>query len=591
MMEQSWFEMPDVRRRRFSTKTWIPLRASQQLIREGNLGYPGYREEYFGTGSLAVPVDRKQATAQLRWMEIGVIREHSSYADKDGTYFASDSRRDSKGDVVGIPLVLEQRLTTKEGSIWHLHQDLVIALGLLREGDSWVRPFEGYCEVARLKRNARGQPVLLEIWAEFLFDYLCARSMGLRLSSYQSREECVEDISHLTWPESCCHEKTESQHWEANILKIHEGGCFFGEKASVLQVTRKDVDPEEDVPVFASNTEDSLECRAFTSSREGPHLFYVQGECWSDEWIDPGNSSPRVRGDKIDENISFIVDARGSRETRKTLVYPPRYLWFRPEVIPELAHRPGAGLEWYSRNTGSICRVPDEGIHFGVNSLGLVNVLAKDIVELSEWQQRIWVGFNVSPDGGVAEELLAAQMKCDPANTVAPETRFRRALECVDGVFVDRYNAKLFEEHNDRKNILALIHRFRATDAEGLFGLAKDISRLTADSIDCVFLRKIVSPPKREKWGSLKQLEKTLATVAEPSAARSVMTPLVGAYELRHRDAHLAGSDSSEALEKVKIDTAQPYVCQGTQLIESCAAALEDIILILEDSRGVAQSR
>jgi len=33
----------------------------------------------------------------------------------------------------------------------------------------------------------------------------------------------------------------------------------------------------------------------------------------------------------------------------------------------------------------------------------------KDIAYLPEWQQRIWSAFNVSPEGGVSDELLASQ--------------------------------------------------------------------------------------------------------------------------------------------------------------------------------------
>jgi hypothetical protein len=71
-MDQSWFEMRDVRRRFFAKAVWIPLRASQVVLEEGRYGYVGYREEFFGAGTLAVPMGSKpQAQGVLDWNEVG----------------------------------------------------------------------------------------------------------------------------------------------------------------------------------------------------------------------------------------------------------------------------------------------------------------------------------------------------------------------------------------------------------------------------------------------------------------------------------------------------------------------------------------
>jgi hypothetical protein len=54
-MEQKWFEMAEIRKRRFDSAVWIPLRANQKN-ETGRWGYLGYESEYFGAGSLAVPL-------------------------------------------------------------------------------------------------------------------------------------------------------------------------------------------------------------------------------------------------------------------------------------------------------------------------------------------------------------------------------------------------------------------------------------------------------------------------------------------------------------------------------------------------------
>jgi hypothetical protein len=41
-MEKSWFEMKDYRKRDLNKNAWIPLRASQTLIKEGKCGYDTY---------------------------------------------------------------------------------------------------------------------------------------------------------------------------------------------------------------------------------------------------------------------------------------------------------------------------------------------------------------------------------------------------------------------------------------------------------------------------------------------------------------------------------------------------------------------
>src|SRR3989304_5049247 len=194
MMDQSWFEMADVRRRKFAKAVWIPLRAIQVICEEGHRGCLGFRQEFFGAGSLAVPVGSKEVAARRGWMDIGIGHAHNAFVDT-GRYIPSDVYESNPGEVFGIALALEQRINSDEHSVWHLHQDIVIALGLVREGDKWVCPDEDYTAVARLLRHVDGHPYLMEIRADFLRDYLCARNMGLRITSYRNREEVVEDAS------------------------------------------------------------------------------------------------------------------------------------------------------------------------------------------------------------------------------------------------------------------------------------------------------------------------------------------------------------------------------------------------------------
>jgi len=73
-MEQKWFEMADIRKRRFNDAVWIPLRASQ-TTKTGKWGYVGYKEEYFGAGSLAVPLRKRVVAEKLTWTDLGLMRD------------------------------------------------------------------------------------------------------------------------------------------------------------------------------------------------------------------------------------------------------------------------------------------------------------------------------------------------------------------------------------------------------------------------------------------------------------------------------------------------------------------------------------
>ena len=82
-MNADWFDMKDIRKRRLADAVWIPLRVSETLSEEGEYGYPGYRREFFGLGSVAIPVDKHADAEDLGWGNIGIIHEQGVWADND----------------------------------------------------------------------------------------------------------------------------------------------------------------------------------------------------------------------------------------------------------------------------------------------------------------------------------------------------------------------------------------------------------------------------------------------------------------------------------------------------------------------------
>lgn len=570
-MEKEWFEMAVIRRRRFDGAVWIPLRASQR-IGEGRRGYLGYKSEFFGAGSLAVPQRKRAAAETLGWMDIGISHDHGGYVERR-RYVAADEQGHSslKG---AIPLVLSQRGNSIDPPTWHIHQDFVVTLGLKREGNIWVAMDEDYIEVVRMRVDNEGRPSLLEVRADHLKDYLCARRMALLVSWYREREEVVESKPEFEWPKPDGAYKN-GERWEGRIQEIHEGGHEFGGSMAVVHMTQPNLDFGEDVPQIGSS--DEMASSTFTRKlSQGRKLFRVVGEVWRDEWIEPGARSIRIRRDKSDSVISFTVDAAGEKQTAEILKESGRWLWFRPDVIPALAERRGGALRWYTRETGGVSGWPHGYIPFGVNNLGLVNAYAKDVAFLPEWLQRVWAGFNVSPEGKVCEELFSAQAQGVPADTQPPEPFLSIGVATLNDAFVNRFRVPLFRSF-DPEEAFKPCHRFRALTTSGLYGLAKDLVRVVVEHIDTAVLHKIVPPPPKEIRGSLKSLEKVLATLTGDQPARALLGPLHGIYNLRLADAHVASKDLNEAYELARVDRALPFVMQGRDLLSTCVTSLHMI--------------
>jgi hypothetical protein len=581
-MNQEWFEMSEIRQRTFERSVWIPLRSINTIKEIGQHGHVGYKSEFFGVGSLAVPIEQKTHADKLGWEDIGIGHSHSGYIEGE-EYIPSNVYKDYDSPLVGEHLVLNQRGNSNENAEWHLNQDIVITLSLKREGNVWVRPEEGYVEIAKLYRREDDSPYLLEVRASHLRDYLCARKMALYITSYRHRVEVVENADHIKWGDKFVSENNEMDRWEGHVSEICEGGMPFGGKTAVFHVGRTDVDTEEDVPMFDFPTDEGVKSESWVITHDNKKLYRIEGELWRNEWINPALSSPLIRGDKTSPTVFFITNAEGTQENKETLVNGSRWLWFRPEVIIALTHQRGGSLSWYTRDTGAVACSPDYSVHFGINKIGLVNVYAKDIGLLPDWQQKIWAGYNVSPDGGVSEELLVSQMEAKPAGTQAPEAFLEDGLKLLNDLALQKLGIILLRDHDLIPELIEKSHRFRATDRAGLYALAKDVTRLTADRIDAKAIQTIVSPPKGTPWGSLKSLENLIATKINPENAKSILGSLVGIYNLRLGDAHLPSGEIDENITLIGIDQKLPYVHQGYQLLNACVSSIYNIAEILKD--------
>lgn len=583
-MDVTWFEMRERRRRRLDSQAWVPLRAAEQR-KEGKLGMLDYESEFFGAASIAVPLAQRAAAEQLNWGHLGLNQEHRPRVE-DGSYHPADEYRDDHRGLTAQALVLVQRGNSQEREEWHLHQDLALGLRLLREGDRWLAMDEGYGEVVRLMRDPDGSPWRLEIRTQHLKDYLCARDMALYVSHYAERVRVVPSDVVVPWTDGRAEEEVGMQRWEGRAYDIVEGSWTpFGASVATFHASRTDVDLGDDVPDVMMRADAEYRTSENRFTRTGTRLQRVDAGLWMREWVEPGPSSPIVREDRIASTVQFIVAADGTQREARQLTDAAQWLWFRPDLIPALLRFRHAALEWYSRDTGGIRCLPMSPVHFGLNDVGLVVVFAKDIATLPEWQQRIWAGFNVVPDGGIGAELHASQVRADPAETVAPEAVLAEALACLARTSVSRLGVSLLRQHGDIPSILTRINRFRVL-TDGVFALAKDIARVLVDAVDTKVLQARVAPPKGQQWGSLKSLEHVIAVSLGAAEAHRTMGPLFGVYDLRLADAHLPKADLDHALRLAGVSADAPTVQQGRELLETVVATIHRVTDALPAPEG-----
>ena len=238
-----------------------------------------------------------------------------------------------------------------------------------------------------------------------------------------------------------------------------------------------------------------------------------------------------------------------------------------------MTHR-GFSLKWYTAETGSINSTSGCSTHFGINASELITVYAYDIAKLPAWEQFLWAASNVAPEGKVSAELLASQVKAQPADTHAVEEMLFGCMRLLEAEFRKTFGVSLFSHEVDDAASMQQISRFLSKDQASLLRLAKELVRIFSDRLDVRSLRKLSTHPDKEKLGSNKLLQNVLAQKVGDTRAREVFAAIAGAYDMRLGDAHPTSSKIGEALKLAGIDTAASYLRQGEQLIRNFGHAV-----------------
>lgn len=585
-MNRDWILQTRETRRSFANATWVPLRASQAKEQGPQVTEIGHISEYFGCGSVPFFPQHRETAEKLSWSDIGIAHRARPCAYDDGYYSPIDQYQYNDKEPIGVELVFVHDQPVVGGTNWILNPDLVVALRLVKVEHTWVRPEEDFVVVAREVLDSDGRYQLIEIKREFLIDYLAARGLALRLSYCRQRIENVAVVEGTNY-EGLVDYQDERDHGHFELLIRSLNDVYGGSWAS-FRVWRTDIDEEEDAPVLGPERDDNTDYEQSECVREGPKGIRVESEFWKNEWIDHRAQSVRVRGD-IDQSLPhFIVETDGTRMASTALNSEDvgRWLWFQPSVVTDLLGRRGFSLKWYTAETGAIISTSGYATHFGVNSADLLTIYACDIARLAGWEQHVWAAHNVPPEGKVSRELLASQIRAQPASTHAVEELLFVSMRKLEKGFERKFGAKLFKHQIDDGSAMQQISRFHCRDQASLLRLAKEIIRVFSDRLNLLELRKLSSHAEKDKLGSNKLLQDVLAKKIGEERARQVFGPIVGAYDLRVGDAHPTSSKIGDALELAGIDESQSYLRQGEQLIHNVGYSVWCIGKLLFEEKG-----
>jgi hypothetical protein len=582
-MDKDWIKQADVRRRRYAPLTWIPLYLNRET-QKGEYGEIGYVKDDEAVRTAAIHLDKRAELGGLGFVDLAYVHGPSTW----NGYTPCDARLSREGEVQGVYLALKQSFDGDSPSVWSLNQDFVFALDLARKDDVWVRPSEGFVEVAKIERRANGDVESILVRPEYLKDYLAARSMALMIGSYRERRWIVPDLSSLPYNEDDDEEATdEFGRHTFYVRPIVAGGFPYGGGIAVFNASRTDQWDDDEVPILGPETVENTSSSQTHFTREGEKLFSLTSERRLTEWLEPAAVSPRVRRDEVPSATLFLVDAQGSQTNADKLDFEEVGLWlfFRPTVISDILGRRGSSINWHTRFTASVSLSGGIPIHFGTNKADLVVAYAHDIARQPEWQRRIWAAHNVAPEGGLGEELDAAQVRARPASTLAPEGFIAASLEVADNEFRAQWGVSLLRAHQDRAEIISRSHRFRSLDQAGFLSLAKDLARLSADLIDQKALHSIAAPDQGQGTGSLRSLERVLATVVSATEARKLTSKLAGIYELRLGDAHLPSSKLEEAMTLTGIPPEESWLVKGAYMIHQFVSSFYSIAQAVSANR------
>ncbi len=345
----------------------------------GNIKRVGFISDEIHVGTIAFSASNREMGNKASWDEIGIGSSAAPHAFPNGTYKLASEYQYYDGKTVGHNLVFDSSNWNPELSIWFIDPDLILALKLVKEGNSWVCSRENYIEVIKEEQDSTDFR-LISIRREWLLDYLSARRLNLRLSTYCQRVENFISADDSPFKENDSKEETREN--AKYSLRVNSLNSIFGGEVAVFRMGHNDFDEEQDAPDLSQSTDENMYSDTSYINRPTLDGVRVGGEYWRGEWLDHNKFSPRIRGDKPTAYPSFITETDGTDIPSDQLNFEEvgRWLYFRTDVIPALVNNRGFSLKWHTEYTGSVICENDLKVHFGIKKSGNRTILHQTAV-------------------------------------------------------------------------------------------------------------------------------------------------------------------------------------------------------------------
>jgi hypothetical protein len=416
---------------------------------------------------------------------------------------------------------------------------------------------------------------------------LCAKKASLLLTMFSVRDAVEESFLELSWGSDRQERRFIHGEWEGTCGDIHEGGGPYGMETAVLHMWRESVNPNEDVPEMPHpSTETAARTKSYMVKAQGRKLTALSGRIWLKHWVPAAAKSPRIRRDEVEPRVHFQVENQEQKTLAGSALEKYRgWLWFKPSVIRHLLGQTRSRIKWFTQDTGEVGPASNQMLHFGINRLGLINVLGYKMGQLPEWVQKMWVTYNVGPDGGLSEELHMSQNLARPANTAGSESILWHNLQLMQKRTALAYGQQILKQMPPDSEFFRLVHRFYCDSFEDVCALCKELHRIVCEPIDIGLLNSRIDPANAEtsnKQG-LRQIKRVALWLgALKLDGRKITQALAGVADLRQGDAHAKSSELRESLKIFGIPpdctVYQPMCCEIIGQVANGVGAISDAV-------------
>lgn len=581
-LDQNWLELKDIRSLTYDEQVWIPIYGFKYGDTHAKFPEIGHYEEFQQFGGAVIFDKYKTIAEKITSWDTWSKDEYSPYYSDEYPYEESHQFSDSEENPIGFRLAISQFLSNDVPTQMHLYQDFVIAYHLIFEEGSWIRPKNDNEKVVRYLFDENKEIRLVEVKASYLKDYLAVRGASYRLYYYTGRQLIQKDKPKFDWDEEKIISEFPNDRCSARIEFVTKHGDPPRTGSILVESHRTDVNFREDIPNFSEKGFSGISSTSRTTVDTNlPDRYFAYCRMWRGEWISKADRTRLIGNLKHVEDL-FVFTTNTSEPTNlKTLRSEEvgQYLWFKPDVIGQLATNRDGRIRWGGRNLGTFHYSIDSKVDFGVNSLGLINVYACDIANLRQWEKTIWVSQNCPPEGGVCEELLEFQQECKQPTTKSPERNLVVTIHELNRWFIRKFDRPLLLRRDEMFNIIQNIHRFRSVNEQGLQALARDIFKYVFEWVSPSNLKDALKTDL-PSGKTLKMLEQLLREHSNIKDASKVMEAIFGLHDLRNHVSHLASSEANieKYYGKIGINRDQPYVNQGAEMIERVSETLANFI-------------